>query len=345
MDHLDLSNLLLLCEEGDLDEEFLLLALLGDERRATFRFNIDNLNEMECNNYFRFNKDHLERLRAALAIPLTITCYNGTKVTGMEALCILLRRLAYPNRLGDLSPIFGRATEELSIIFNTVLNIVYNQHNNKFSNLEQAWINPATFAEAVANKGAPLDRIWGFIDGTVRGICRPKYHQQAVFNGHKRIHALKFQSVVCPNGLIADLYGPMEGRRHDAALLEESTLLQRTEQHQKFQNHALYGDPAYPLRPNLFVPFRGAVLTEEQQQFNRSMSHVREVVEWGFGDIVQLFAFLDFKKNMKLFLQPVGKMYIVGALLVNCHTCLYGNKTSQYFNLDPPALEEYLNGQ
>lgn len=28
-------------------------------------------------------------------------------------------------------------------------------------------------------------------------------------NGHKTIHALKFQSVVAPNGLVANLYGPV----------------------------------------------------------------------------------------------------------------------------------------
>ena len=30
-----------------------------------------------------------------------------------------------------------------------------------------------------------------------------------VYNGHKRAHGLKFQSVVIPNGLIAHLYGPV----------------------------------------------------------------------------------------------------------------------------------------
>ena len=30
-----------------------------------------------------------------------------------------------------------------------------------------------------------------------------------LYNGHKRIHALKFQSVVAPNGMIANLYGPV----------------------------------------------------------------------------------------------------------------------------------------
>lgn len=104
----------------------------------------------------------------------------------------------------------------------------------------------------------------------------------------------------------------------------------------------MYGDPAYPLRENIIVPFRGANVTDEQQIFNRTMSNVRETVEWGFKDIITQFAFLDFKKNLKLYLQPVGKCYLVGALLTNCQTCVYGNETSIYFDMEPPSLAEYL---
>ncbi len=46
-----------------------------------------------------------------------------------------------------------------------------------------------------------------------------------VYNGHKRVHSLKFQSVVVPNWLIANLYGPVEERRHDAAMLVMSGLM------------------------------------------------------------------------------------------------------------------------
>ena len=53
-------------------------------------------------------------------------------------------------------------------------------------------------------------------------------------------------------------------------------------------------------------------------------------MEWGFGKISQLFAYLDFKKNLKL-------------LLINCHTCLYGSVTSSFFNVEPPSLEVYLS--
>ena len=41
-----------------------------------------------------------------------------------------------------------------------------------------------------------------FIDGTTRKICRPEKDQKVMYNGHKRGHAFKYQSVTAPNGLI-----------------------------------------------------------------------------------------------------------------------------------------------
>jgi len=72
------------------------------------------------------------------------------------------------------------------------------------------------------------------------------------------------------------------------------------------------------------------------------MSSVRVSVEWLFGDIVEYFKFVDFKKNLKIGLSTVGRMYIVCALLRNALTCLYGNTTSLFFDLEPPTLEEYF---
>ena len=45
------------------------------------------------------------------------------------------------------------------------------------------------------------------------------------------------------------------------------------------------------------------------------MSKVRTCVERGFGKICQNFAYLDFKKNLKILLQPVGKYYLVACIL------------------------------
>ena len=56
--------------------------------------------------------------------------------------------------------------------------------------------------------------------------------------------------------------------------------------------------------------------------FGQSMSQVRIAVEWVFGDIINCFKFLDFKKNLKIGLSAVGKFYIVRALLRNALTCM-----------------------
>lgn len=109
--------------------------------------------------------------------------------------------------------------------------------------------------------------------------------------------------------------------------------------------YVIYGDPAYGLALNILSPFRGANLTDDQQEFNARMSKLRVSVEWGFGKICQNFAFLDFKKNLKVLLQPVAKYYLVATILTNCHTCLYGSQTSTYFDLEPPLLETYLSNR
>ena len=104
----------------------------------------------------------------------------------------------------------------------------------------------------------------------------------------------------------------------------------------------LYGDPAYPLRRHLQAPFRNIHLTAQMEQFNKAMSPLRTSVELLFGDIVNYFKFIDFKKNLKIGLSAVGQMYIVCALLRNALTCLYGNTTSEFYELNPPTLQDYF---
>ena len=65
------------------------------------------------------------------------------------------------------------------------------------------------YADAISERGAALDNCFGFMDRAVRPICMPATHQRVVYNGHKRIHALKFQAVALPNRMIANLHGPV----------------------------------------------------------------------------------------------------------------------------------------
>ena len=94
---------------------------------------------------------------------------------------------------------------------------------------------------------------------------------------------------------------------------------------------------------NISNPFSGAHITAAEQEINKSMIPVRISVERGFGKILQYFSFLDFRKNKKVVLQPIGKYFLVLSIIINCHTCLYGSLTSNYFGVDPPSLETYLS--
>ena len=114
-----------------------------------------------------------------------------------------------------------------------------------------------------------------------------------------------------------------------------SGLLDNLQQHSfdpSGQPLCIYGDPAYPLRIHLQGPYKGGQLTFDQEEFNSSMSKVREAVEWVFSDIVTYFAFLD----------PIGAIYSVCALLRNARTCIYGSTTSTYFDGQPPTLDDYF---
>lgn len=58
---------------------------------------------------------------------------------------------------------------------------------------------------------------------------------------------MKFQSVLCPDGMIVSFKGAFPGRNHDARLLRESNLYTELEQVAVFpdQKFVLYGDQAY----------------------------------------------------------------------------------------------------
>ncbi|KAI0243237.1 hypothetical protein LSAT2_022053, partial [Lamellibrachia satsuma] len=237
-------------------------------------FNLDDFTDEDVITNFRFTRDDIYKLCRLLQFPDNVTSTSRVTSTGLECLCIMLRRLAYPNRLKDLENMFGgRHQSEISVLCTYAVQHVYNTHRHLLLNINQTWIidNIPLFAEAITNAGSPLTNCWGFVDGTVRPICRPTNNQREVFNGHKRVHALKFQSVMAPNGLIADLAGPFEGRRHDASLLRESQLLERIEAVPGLQYYCLYGDPAYPLRTTLINPFSGPHLTPDQENFNKAM--------------------------------------------------------------------------
>ena len=176
------------------------------------RFTLDTLEESEIFAEFRVRKRDIERLADALGLPESFVCHQRTRADKIEGLCMVLKRLAYPCRYSDLIHRFGRAVPELSMITNAVEEFIYQNHHHRLTQWNATLLSPRKlqqYADAVAVKGSPLKNCFGFIDGTVRTISRPGENQKIVYNGHKRLHALKFQSVTLPDWLIAHLFGPV----------------------------------------------------------------------------------------------------------------------------------------
>ncbi|KAF4045202.1 DDE superfamily endonuclease [Phytophthora infestans] len=241
------------------DDDVVVAVLLMREanRPSRCRFNFERCQtDPVWRKKFRFDKDEIMLLVQLFGLPEPFPTTQRYNVAALEALCIFLRRMAYPVRLGDLEDLFGRDTTAISSISNAVPDFIYDKFNYLLE-FDHSRLNADTlsaYAEAVHAKGAPLQTCVGFIDGT---------------------------SVIAPDGIIIHLSGPYAGTRHDAFILHESKLLEVVAESLRAdeKHFAFYGDPAYGRQEHIIAPFKGAQLSADEQEFNARMSSVRVSVE------------------------------------------------------------------
>ena len=84
-------------------------------------FSLDHFSEEKCIAEFRVEKNYFPVLADALGIPPVFRCSQRSLLDGMEGLCMLLKRLAYPCRYSDMIPRFGGPVPEISMMINVVL--------------------------------------------------------------------------------------------------------------------------------------------------------------------------------------------------------------------------------
>ena len=248
----------------------------------------------------------------------------------------MLRRLATPARWRDLEELFGKHGPQLSEIFWEALEHFIDVDEHLItSSISADFIQPrlAGYAEAIHAKSNTLATCIGFIDCTVLGIARPKGHlaKRVVYNGHKQKHAMKYQAVNTPDGMIKHVHGPLEGRCHDWALYIRSELdeLLPSVLEVDVVCYCIYGDSGYNPRWFMEVPFQGATLSTAQLAFNKAMASVRISVEWVFKEIKMHFVTVDFKRKIKVFESPVGMSYMASMIFSNFRDCLYPNQISK----------------
>jgi len=279
--------------------------------------------------FFRFAREDIPRLTRALRIPAVVRTPSACILDGEEALLMFLKvmccscgygfsplinlltfrclvcpqRLAYPAREVDLEHYFCRSIGFISEMVEAVRKHLDKIARKLVLEFDHRRIVPMipVFAAAFRKKGCPLDHMWALLDGTFRNFCRPAKDwykgaaQQVQFSGHKHHHGNNHQGLETPDGIVVEMHGPFEGRTNGQRMLNESGLLARIMQ---FCITAtilfyLFGDRGYVHgHPALQVPFKGAGLTAQQKRYNLAMSRFRQPVEWSFGKISTLFAFV-----------------------------------------------------
>lgn len=199
-------NLLLLSHDDTAidNEAFLVLYDLYFSKNTDFLYKSYTPFDLErriCLAECRFRKRDIPRLYNVLQIPDTISCSQRCVCDGIEGICMLLKCLSYPCRYGDVIIRFPKPMIVLSMVTNQMIDYVYNIHGYKVLQWNCQVLSPSnlqTFDDAITVKGALLPKCFGFIDGTVRPISRPGEQQRILCNGHKRVHALKSGSLLCP---------------------------------------------------------------------------------------------------------------------------------------------------
>ncbi|KAE9406321.1 hypothetical protein BT96DRAFT_954974 [Gymnopus androsaceus JB14] len=304
---------------------------------------LKSLQPRECIWHFRFYAEEIADLATALDIPNPFITRTRSRFSPIEALGLLLARYRTAGETYLLSTQYNRSQSAISELVNELSEFI----DERWKHLIEADSrNPALsterlaeYAQAIHNAGAPLSTVWGFIDCTIRFMCRcPGRWQRQAYNAYKGRHALKYQAVKLLNGLIGILFGPVEGRPHAFRPgADANTDISRRYFH-------VFGDPAYGISPVLMSPFAGlGDRTEEEKEWNKAMSAVRIEVEHGFADLTRSWPFLNAWWVHRVFSSLVGRYYRIGVLLSNALNCIRPNQTAQTFDCEPPALEEYFH--
>ena len=91
---------------------------------------------------FGFYLEGIYKLAEQLQLPDEIITYNGLVVASVPALCMYLKRYAYPCRYGDLLYHFARPVPELSIITNHMMDLICGRWHHLITRYNHDLLSP-----------------------------------------------------------------------------------------------------------------------------------------------------------------------------------------------------------
>ena len=207
---------------------------------------IDSLRDAVIPIYYRFkNKSQLRRVYDGFRFPSLFRTSTREKFTGEEVFLCGIRRLTFPNRTVESfwQTDFGFDHQQVSKVFNIFIGFIlmnwayllldhlkfWKPYLKGFAeSIRQQVVSMGCYFPSAGTEGGFA--VCAFIDNTMNATCRPgggpardgksaprndPLIQQAWYNGWKKLHGLKWQTVDFPNGMNGHVYGPISVRRND----------------------------------------------------------------------------------------------------------------------------------
>jgi hypothetical protein len=283
-------------------------------------------------------------------------------------------RLHSVNVFGDIGwqHLFGWHQPKASYAFKAFLKHMIQNWLFLITNHEQFWLSKLPImAEAIRKKMENLGsifpsayeengfNIFGFIDCNCLVTCRPgggpvtdgrnagrndPLIQRAFYNGWKKHHGYKFQTVDLPNGMNFNVWGPVSLRHNDLFTFYESGInakIAAVQQNFPLQ-FKIYGDSAYAPLWDSHIMARFENPDNLEVLHNKNMSSCRECIEWDYGDLRRYFKILDFRHGLKIRQMDVADIYLVASILRNAYVTMNGSNTAEYFDCKAPSFEEWI---
>jgi nuclease HARBI1 len=327
------------------------VTLTLEVRPAQYR-TILSLDDSFCWAALRWRKRDLLELFHYSLLPAEARLPDRQKVNGETVMLLGMYAWAWPQRQLLIAREFGLAGGQP--VVSKIMDYYASHFLEHFQHLIQSesmgalsmWTPMVSYmVECVQQKGIAgpdFSNVGMFIDGTFNHCCRPEQRedhliagrdtQRAVYSGYYAGWGLKYLHCVLPNGILAQVWGPVDGRRHDAHLFAISHINEKLESLSQQSGTIIHahGDSAFPASSHTV---KGG---------GWEMNRKRICVEWSIGKILSQGASLDMSVHQQIYLNRPGALYIVGCLMTNFHTCVYGSETGLYFACKAPTLESYM---
>ncbi len=314
-----------------------------------------------CRRLMRFTKSEIYELLDGFGMQDSMFQGSHFSCTALEALIILLMRLAYPNHwLSQSKGFFKRPESTLSGIFNRMLNLIHSRYHDMMY-LDERLLTKERLKvcyDTLIGMGMKDVGSVCFIDGVDFALCRPSLFSAVFYSNHKKVHCVKVQAIVLPDGMICHLSDLVLGTIHDMRMFNESHITEAIEPYMEFfdndgnliSRYNIFGDMAYDTskRPEILhsqkKKTRKGEKGREAQEMYCSMAKYRVYIENIFHHVKGLFKYNTFSTELEYYKQNIPAHLFASFLLTNCITISRGNQVSKSTGLDPPfrTIKEYL---